>query len=805
MGQYLSSNSNTEDSEQNPKDNAPPLSPSPQKTFKKKNSFKIGGNSPKLEQSIESAFSQGEISSLSLIYSLITKLDDKKTGVIDLQTFKEYLGLSIDNDLVCLEWFTSTLFYSFWCLKEYYCGSEIGKAHNIFDGVDIEDINDFNQLVYLTKNDILTVLPVFLFDRILPQNYIDLHTSKTLGASSGKETWKLRVQLIWCSFIEVQNFFLPQFFKNEDDLKNDKMDELHKTNTDFGNIEETDIVKVRSSMDDFLEMMENSQEDYDDLGFVFDLHNIGIHHLKYLMQSLYIIFNYEDAKKSIERKNLSQDLENNSIVTEDPDTLDDSLKYIENWCMTSAKECFRKNYKSFSEDHVMLGLEDTIEWMEYCGEGIMVHLMNFLSSRFLQAPLQMIMEESFSSRNSFQAPEIESKINQLLSKPHSGIIDPVSLFLLSIKVTSLGKTWGDVIQSGIFVKKNPNISTSFSQGSFDFSQSMGTPTFSQSTITRSSTDLFMANHNISPNMDRHEIGLSAWDLLFSTEANGLAMRSFLGSALYYNAPTVLLISGTVSDSDSSRSSSNLPFNNVGPLFSVPPVYRSKVSKNVMPLKLGSEIKLGVYVSTAWKESQKHSFGDSNCFVFMLEPYFLILPSRSSIKPRKQSISGSFISSKNNNESHNLCFAACSDFLGLRFGGTLDYSKTSAKFSSSLINDSSYLKANPALVVDMSAERALFINDPFAPSPNPTYALISSLEPFKIDISISTMELYGLGGQKALIDQEKMQKFDKNDSLKRRNINIGGFNTQRDDNSVDQQNAKWLLETAGILPNNNPQK
>ncbi|OMJ20962.1 Restriction of telomere capping protein 5 [Smittium culicis] len=766
----------------------------------KKSSKSLDSNS---KHSFESSYQNYEINSFYNFINKISKLQNKN---IDIHTFKKLLSLPSNNKLECFKWLENILFFSFYCLKEYHSGAELGKAHlNLGLNSVSSDLDKISSTIILTKQDVLVSLSVFLFDRCLPSNfYINTKYSQNNDVTY-QDLWDLRISLIVHSILEAHNFYYNDcILPNNNDLEpviNTTENFQEISQQEVGNLNEigVDEVKIESefSMDSFLELLDKNISENPNSLCQQDNLFISKKPLALMLQSFFMLIKLEDIDKNCNEIPLK---------TEYVNEINLSLRYIEEYVNNSLQICFQKKFKvSFSDDS-NISLDDVLDWIQYIGDGLFNNIFSFLSNRFLNIPNLMMMKQdyNFNSYKYFGS----NKLNPLLDHP-SSLLNDTSLFLLSIKANPFGKKWNSFSDSRCNSVNIPRrnsqkishqLSSSLSPLSlFSLPRSNDCPKSGENTTD--DTDLDNESHPLSEFL--------MWSKLFNTTYDGFGMSVFLSSVIHYDAPTILIISGKVSDPPNNHHSHRPFFNFFDSLLSIPSIPHSTIPEDTFPILPGDNIKLGVFVSTSWTESKKTSFGDKFSFIFLIEPYFQILAANEETQkdsPLKSytlsdnafsSYSGVSINTKDN-EPDKPRYASCYSSLGIQFGGLgFNRSVTSSRISSSVIS-SSVIKPNPSLVIDLSSEFASLINDPFSKPPNPAYNLISPYVPFRVDIDIDEVELFGLGGDTASSNQEKLKSFDEMDARRRRSINSKVLNKSSHIES-HMETSKWILEASGLLP------
>ncbi|OMJ08226.1 Restriction of telomere capping protein 5 [Smittium culicis] len=693
--------------------------------------------------------------------------------------------------------------------KEYYHGAELGKAHLKLGLTAVSpDLDSISSIIFLTKQDVLISLSVFLFDRCLPPNFYINTTFSQNNDVSSQELWDLRISLIVHSILEAHNFYYSDcnLSKNNDiepaintaiSLQNFQ-ETNHKAVDNLNNIVVDEVAdESEFSMDSFLELLDKNKSE--NLGLQCQQENLFISKksLALMLQSFFILIKLEDIDNSYNEALFKTELINEIHL---------SLKYIEEYVNNSIQICFQKKYKIAFSDSSNISLDDVLDWIQYIGDGLFNNIFSFLSNRFLNIPNLMMMKKDFNfdSYKYFGS----NKLNPILDHP-SSILNDTSLFLLSIKANPFGKKWNSFSDSRCnsvniprrnSQKINHHLSSSLSPLSlFSLPSSNDRPKSGENTTDN--TDLDNESHPLSEFL--------MWSKLFNTTDDGFGMSIFLRSVIHYDAPTILILSGKASNPPNNHHSHKPFFNFFDSLLSIPSIPHSTIPEDTFPVLPGGNIKLGVFVSTSWTESKKTSFGDKFSFIFLIEPYFQILAT--SEETQNDSLLKSCTLSENEfssysglsfntkaNEPDKPRYASCYSSLGIQFGGLgFDVSLTSSRLSSSVIS-SNTIKPNPSLVIDLSSEFASLINDPFSKPPNPAYNLISPYVPFRVDIDIDEVELFGLGGDIASSNQEKLKSFDEMDARRRRSINSKGLNKSNHIES-HMETSKWILEASGLLP------
>ncbi|OLY79268.1 Restriction of telomere capping protein 5 [Smittium mucronatum] len=663
----------------------------------------------------------------------------------------------------------------------------------------------------LTVEELLISLSVFLFDRELSHHFYPSSAVNSSRILNPREIWDTRISLIFYSILESHTYFLnygPQSKESAINLSDTTISNSQNLDSqstcidrDFSSGPNKSETEDEFNMDSFLKLLEddaieNLNAITQDGELFLDQFNIT-----FLLQSFYLL------NKAVMTKDYSLNLDshkNDCPPSPSPTQLDADLDYIKDWSERSTKTILKKNYGGSETISQSLNLSDLIDWTQYIGEGLFNNLSLFLSRRFLEVPSMMLMNRDTNIK-SFQL-DYDNNLGVQLDIS-SSILNNLSLFLLSMKADPFGKGWSMLMDNSnprrCSTHRKSKNSTLSSTITFDENLSLSVENSTKVSKSETITD--------STILEKYSIfNLLNWSKLFSTSNNGFGMSPLLNSTLHYNAPTVLVLSGKVLSPQKSSGARSFLSETFDSLSSIPQICHSTISKDVFPVSPGDQIKIGVYISTGWVESKKQTFGNENCFIFLIEPYYKLLvanpPSIFSRKNVEHTIS-SFSVSKNGdplpkftNDACTQCYATCLGSSGVQFGGVgHNDSITASRISSSLISLKKQ-KSNPSLFIDVSSELAYLINDPFSVSPGPAYSLLSDSTPFRVDISVDQIELYGLGGDNAANAQHNSKIFEESDIQRRRTVNIKSHSRLNDDaQESDLQTSKWILEASGLLP------
>ncbi len=234
--------------------------------------------------------------------------------------------------------------------------------------------------------------------------------------------------------------------------------------------------------------------------------------------------------------------------------------------------------------------------------------------------------------------------------------------------------------------------------------------------------------------------------LYSTTTHGTSLTSFSRQILSWQSPTLLLVSGT--SSDSSSSSPQAP-----------------------------TVTLGAYLPTPWKPSTSTHANTSDTSLFLLSPTHAAFPASSH---------------------HSASFHTFNLKSGISFGCTLPP-------SSRTVQHPIPIPGPVSLVIDADLDLATFTHS-FEPgsafTASSSLSLPSSLTPsshhgsrsedIKITIDIDTLEVWGMTtrteGADEVTRQQERVKWEEREAERRARVNFGS----------DRESARALLEMAGIV-------
>ncbi|PVU97429.1 hypothetical protein BB561_000535 [Smittium simulii] len=701
-------------------------------------------------------YSNIELSEYYKFWKSLNSKTNSKT-IINYKLFKLYLGFDKNYLPESLEWLSATLFSTLWCLKEYFYGVEVGNIHAILSQISnaCPFNNDLINQIYLSKTDLLISLSVFLFDRPLHLNFHLFEKSRSQNLNF-EEAWILRIKLIMAAMIESQDNFVEKFIskKNslsiETHLQNALESSILSESQNLQSEEETEfsttLVEGSDSIEVFIEMLKKAEREALEFNQPLNLLQLNLSHLELLVQSLYCLDVIKGINSEYTKSDLKTDFLQSPVFLSKAKTLDIELKYIADFVESSINKVFPGKFLTESKKNIELNLLDLIKWVKYCGIGIFIPLSNFLVYKILKVPSFINTIPNFDLNNydfaTYDGYEPHAKLHK-----SSDIISDPAFFLLSMK--ALPSEDSCKFRS-IEAPKSHKI---------DFVHSIYSY---HSNLQLRSKSL----HSSGPfELSFYESSQSAIGSLYSTNLHGFGMNCLSKNALHYNAPTVLFVSGKIIE--------NIDFSMPAKVKSLSTSNKSKsgaLETSGELFKAGDTVKLGIFISSQWTESANSVFGSENNFIFITEPFFMILPSTASLdRQRSRSfekpINSSINSAKGFANSQCFCYASCSPSSGLRFGGTMNISKTSKVLSTNM-EESNIFRDMSTFKIDVASESAIFVNDPFSKTQNPIYTLLDSTEFFELHISLNLIELYGLGTAETLNHQKECICFNIQDAQQR---------------------------------------
>ncbi|OMH83974.1 Restriction of telomere capping protein 5 [Zancudomyces culisetae] len=784
----------------------------------KTSSIPIKKARPTMGTNLEEVYTKLEIASFIAFWNFLEDSKLLKKGKIDLEGFRAVFKEFTQDSPECGGQLVDYLFYSIWCLQKWFKTRDTSDiSEKLREKIKKRD-------VCMRRTAFLAGLSVYLFDREPPKEFI----SADMEYGTSEDLWKLKIELIMKSFIVVQDALEEKReFGMDNEMRTDNL-VFTKQEVDLDLeqelcVEKTESKSVSNEMDDFLaalKVADNTELPFETFGSKMQLKTLGN-----IVQGLYYMYvfpticNLEDLRSRI----VNNDVNNDEIPVYSEKMLASELQYVMNFVRRSVDDISIQNRKFRIDDEENISLDSLLLWVDYCGDGIFANISNFLLNVLLGLTTELI-EDSSLENFSIRKLAIEGHLYQIMLGSPSTIIIRPAMFVLTWKATSTGNTWGRTVNLRRTLQERlstPSYSASLNRQSIrsNSAQRLSFPreqsdVLSQSAKCESKVHSIMGNH-----VEKGSIlnGMSVWDMLFRADRDGFGNRSFLNKALHYPAPTVMLISGTISDASKSRANDIRLSQYCGSsLKYTPSISCSEVPEDIFPLKAGDQIKLGVYVPTEWIESATKPFGDHRCFIFIIEPYFQLINgiNHETIQEIKDYAFDQTCSYKKAGDPsakssmklcRELCYITSSSATGIHLGGNITQTKLSESYRKSSLgaDNGSSTQVTETLILELSNEVASLINDPFVPSEKQTFCSFSKKRAFRVDINVANVELYGLGGPEAWSAQEKYLLFEKKDVSNRKSLNTFKLLKQHGLDEDQLHTARWLLQTSGIISSEKP--
>lgn len=247
-------------------------------------------------------------------------------------------------------------------------------------------------------------------------------------------------------------------------------------------------------------------------------------------------------------------------------------------------------------------------------------------------------------------------------------------------------------------------------------------------------------------------------LLYSGNTHGFSMGQFEKSCFKWQAPSILLVSGTLI-SPSSHNSRETAF-----LDSLP--YK-RFSSSTKDSRSGQRLVYGAYIPVPWKTTPKHAFGTVESQLFQLSPVHDVFGA-SALDP-----------------SYIYFSKPPSSRTGLGFGSPLPSSSTHN------YSGNSTLPLGPvSLHIDDTLTYGAFTHSAdgggaFHPSSLPCRRKVDWQDRFEID----AIEVWGCGGSEVAEEQRKAWAWEEKEAEARRRINLGTGDIEAD---------RELLKMAGLI-------
>jgi len=247
---------------------------------------------------------------------------------------------------------------------------------------------------------------------------------------------------------------------------------------------------------------------------------------------------------------------------------------------------------------------------------------------------------------------------------------------------------------------------------------------------------------------------------------GVPRRSF--SCFFGSGPTLLILQVEAVGTATSSLSLSSSYQELSSATSVPKHGSSplrRFSSSAQLLNTPKSMLLGAYIPEPWKQPKQY-WGSSECFIFELGPNYEIYRP---IGKGQQ-------------------YIYCHKDFGIAFGGTSTYNGPPT--SQHLRSRSSISTPPPnafLLTLDDSLQKGTYVQDEFPAAP--TFGKGRTREKFAYFFETVSMEVFGLGGQRARVTQASNWQFDKQEAERRAGVNI-----RKDGKGVDRQ----LLQMAGVI-------
>ena len=276
-------------------------------------------------------------------------------------------------------------------------------------------------------------------------------------------------------------------------------------------------------------------------------------------------------------------------------------------------------------------------------------------------------------------------------------------------------------------------------------------------------------------------------LLYTGGEAGFSMGSFEKHVFNWNAPSILLISGTILDEEPSNIRQR-SFVDSLPSKRLPSSAELR-GKSQSSSSSSKHVVYGAYIPTAWQATHKYCFGDSSTLLFQLSPVHDIYTASSISKdyvyynkPPTATAAGLGLGTP---------IAKTSSVLGSRHSVT---SPTSSSFSASSLSSTSHLHLGPvSLHLDDALEFGVFthLGSTGGGSFQPSKIASRRGRDWQDRFSIESLEVWGCdAGDEEAERQRKRWEWEEREAEMRRKINLGG--------TGDVEADRELLTMAGII-------
>ncbi|EXA00309.1 Restriction of telomere capping protein 5 [Fusarium oxysporum] len=243
-------------------------------------------------------------------------------------------------------------------------------------------------------------------------------------------------------------------------------------------------------------------------------------------------------------------------------------------------------------------------------------------------------------------------------------------------------------------------------------------------------------------------------LLYSGNDAGFSMGSFQTKVFNWQAPTLLLVSGTrLGDKPEGGQESSFAA-------SLPPKRFPHGSKS-------DRLTFGVYVREPWKHTHRECFGDSETTLFQLEPIHDVFPA--------STINKDYVTFTKAPAHHPMMSFGCPH-----------------PHPSQAHRKAGMLRLGPvSLLLDDSFEFAVFNHD-FTSRGGAFHSSVVRKHDFQDRFQIESLEVWGCGGDKEAQAQAEKWAWEEREAEARRKINLGNGDIEAD---------RALLEMAGLIGGN----
>ncbi|KAF5688711.1 restriction of telomere capping 5 [Fusarium circinatum] len=243
-------------------------------------------------------------------------------------------------------------------------------------------------------------------------------------------------------------------------------------------------------------------------------------------------------------------------------------------------------------------------------------------------------------------------------------------------------------------------------------------------------------------------------LLYSGNDAGFSMGSFQTKVFNWQAPTLLLVSGTrLGDEPEGGQESSFAA-------SLPPKRFPHGSKS-------DRLTFGVYVREPWKHTHRECFGDSETTLFQLEPIHDVFPA--------STINKDYVTFTKAPAHHPMLSFGCPH-----------------PHPSQAHRKAEMLRLGPvSLLLDDSFEFAVFNHD-FTSRGGAFHTSVVRKYDFQDRFQIESLEVWGCGGDKEAQAQAEKWAWEEREAEARRKINLGNGDIEAD---------RALLEMAGLIGGN----